>query len=256
MKARMLLAAAAAASVFVAPVLAQHTDPAKPGQPAAKPAQPSAKPAQPEKAPAGMPSPEEMQKYMEAATPGPEHERLRQHFEGTWNVKVTFQHAPGGPEDTSTGTSTDHMVLDGRFVHTSFKGSMNMPGPDGNEMTMPFEGLGYTGFDKVTKKYTSSWMDTMGTGVMHMTGAWDEATKSYTYTGSYEDPVKGTVKMRQVIRIEGPDRHIMDFYTPGDDGKEWKSMTITYTRAAGQPAGRSNAPSAPGNSGNAPGRNR
>jgi hypothetical protein len=33
-------------------------------------------------------------------------------------------------------------------------------------MGMPFEGLGYTGYDNVKKQYFGTWIDSMSTGIM------------------------------------------------------------------------------------------
>jgi hypothetical protein len=251
MKARMFLAAVAAAGFAVAPALAQQTGNlgGKPG--ATQPTKPST-PAQPSKptttgqpttpkpgdTPVGMPSMDEMMKLM---GPGAEHQQLMQQFEGTWDTTCTFQMAPGQPENTSTGTSENHMVLGGRYLTQHFRGTMSMPGMG----EMPFEGMGYTGFDRAKKEWFSTWIDSMGTGQMQSTGTYDAAAKTYTYKGSYEDPAKGHVDVREVIRVESPDRHVMEFYMPGENGQpDFKSMTITYTRAKGGDTGmgRSNAP--------------
>ena len=69
-------------------------------------------------------------------------------------------------------------------------------------------------------------------GVRIMTGQYDPATKSITYTGQMDDIVKpGTkVNVRQVIRIVSPDSYVMEWYETRD-GKEAKIMEIAYSRA-------------------------
>jgi hypothetical protein len=243
----MLLAALAAAGVCVAPALAQSGG--KPGatpRPAttAQPTKPTT--TTPHQQPAGMPSMDEM---MKMTGPVAEHHQLQQQLEGSWDVTCAFRMGPDAPENTSTGTSENKMVLGGRYLSQHFKGTMNMPGMG----EMPFEGMGISGFDRAKNQWFGTWIDNMGTGQMQMTGTYDEATKTYTYKGSYEDPAMGHVDTREVVRIESPDKHVMEFYMPaGPGGQEFKSMTITYTRskAGGQPAtGRTNAPA----SGRAPG---
>jgi hypothetical protein len=99
-------------------------------------------------------------------------------------------------------------------------------------MGMPFEGLGLMGYDNTSGRFQTSWVDNMGTMIMYMTGQYDPAAKSITYTGQMDDIVKpGTkVNVRQVIRLVSHDSHVMEWYETRD-GKEAKIMEITYSRA-------------------------
>jgi hypothetical protein len=76
----------------------------------------------------------------------------------------------------------------------------------------------------------ATWADTMGTGYMASAGQYDEASKSWTMLGSFKDPIGQTVKTRQVITLVSNDKHTFEFYVAGPDGKDFKSMTIVYTR--------------------------
>ena len=49
--------------------------------------------------------------------------------------------------------------LDGRYIKVDVAG--DMPGMG------PFTGFGLTGFDNVSKKFVSTWVDNMGTGMMN-----------------------------------------------------------------------------------------
>lgn len=87
------------------------------------------------------------------------------------------------------------------------------------------------GYDNVTRQFVSSWIDSFGTGIMLMTGKYDPATRVFTYLTDMDDPVKpGTkVKVREVIRLVGPDTHVMEWYE-SRGGKDAKTMEIVYTR--------------------------
>src|SRR5262245_46168717 len=58
---------------------------------------------------------EMMDKWMTFATPGEGHKVLAAKV-GTWTANVTMWHAPGAPPDTSQGTTTMEMIMDGRFL--------------------------------------------------------------------------------------------------------------------------------------------
>jgi len=167
----------------------------------------------------------EMQAQMEAwaklAQPGPQHEMLKM-MEGTFTTDVTSG-MPGMPEQKSTGKTVNAMVLGGRYLQQKFEGTM-----DGQ----PFTGVGYTGYDNNKKKFVGTWMDTMSTTILNMEGTADAAGKVITMTATYDDPMTGKpTSMRTVTTVVSSDKHTFDMYMPGPDGKEFKGMTIVYTRA-------------------------
>src|SRR5439155_6493988 len=77
------------------------------------------------KAPPQMSAAEQemMQKYMQAATPGPEHQRLAK-LAGKWKLQFTSWFAPGAPPQKSEGTAEFKTVLGGRYVQQEVKGDM------------------------------------------------------------------------------------------------------------------------------------
>lgn len=164
-----------------------------------------------------------MEAWQKAATPGPQHRQLAEHFAGTWDTKQTMWMDPSAPPMTSTGRSVNTAVLGGRHVRMDFTGEF---------MGQPFEGVGYSSYDNVKGKYVGSWMDSMSTGQFMAEGDYDAASKTYTYRGEMADPMKpGTMTpVREVVRVLDNDRHVMEFYET-HDGQERKSMQIEYTRA-------------------------
>lgn len=173
--------------------------------------------APPEMTPAQM---AEMEAYMKAGAPGPEHKMLSG-MVGTYDVAVKVWQDPSAPPDASKATATRTMDLDGRVLVERFEGSM---------MGSPFTGLGMTGFDNVSREYWSTWMDSMSTGMMMATGACD-AKHTCSFTGSWNDALKkGPVTMRVQSRWTSPTTEIFEMYGPGKDGKEMKTMEMTYTK--------------------------
>jgi len=122
-----------------------------------------------------------MKKWMDYMTPGNEQKEMAK-CSGDWKVHSKFWMAPGGEATVSEGTCTGEMILGGRYLVMKHKSTM---------MGMPFEGMSIDGFDNAMKIYNSVWVDNMGTGIMYMTGKWNETTKSVDYTGKMVDPMTG-----------------------------------------------------------------
>jgi hypothetical protein len=162
-----------------------------------------------------------MQACVQAGTPGAPHQALAA-MSGTWEATVKTWMDPSQPPMESTGVAEFSMELGGRYLLQKFRGTM---------MGQPYEGLGHTGYDNVQKKYVSTWLDNMSTGIMMSTGTEDPATKKMTYTGSFWEPMSGReMKVDQALSMAGPDRCIFEMYMPGPDGKMVKNMEITYNR--------------------------
>jgi hypothetical protein len=162
-----------------------------------------------------------MDAMMKAGIPGDAH-KLLNNMSGSWNTKATFWMMPGADPTSMEGTSENKWVMGGRYLEQHFAG---------NFMGMPFEGLGYTGYDNVKKQYWGTWMDNMSTGMMMSTGATADGGKTWTFTGSMADPMTGKdSKVDEKITVVDADHHTMEMWGPGPDGKMFKSMEIAYSR--------------------------
>ena len=112
--------------------------------------------------------------------------------------------------------------MGGRYLQTKYNGTM---------MGMPFEGRGTDGYDNIGKQYVSSWVDTMGTGVMYQTGSCDDAGKICTYSGEVWDPMSGKKTMtKSVVTWVDDSTFKNEMYGPAPDGKEMKTMEIVAKR--------------------------
>lgn len=162
-----------------------------------------------------------MELWMKAMTPGEPH-KLLDPFVGTFDFKVTTWMAPGAPPSESTGVSENRWVLGKRYVEQKVTGSF---------MDMPFEGVGYTGYDNVGKHYFGTWMDTMSTGMMTSTGNVEKDGKTFTFLGSMLDPMTGkAAKVKEKITVRSNDEIVMEMWAEAPDGKMFKNMEIVYTR--------------------------
>jgi hypothetical protein len=168
----------------------------------------------------GMDVQELMKKYNELGKPGPHHEFLAG-MAGRWKTRTRSWMGPDGPPMESTGVSEQKMILDGRFLRQDFTGEM---------MGDKFIGIGVTGYDNHTRKYVSTWMDSMSTAIMYFEGEADAGGKTITQTSDYDDPFRGPMKWRSVTRIEDYNTHLFEMFVTGKNGKEERMMEITYTR--------------------------
>jgi len=162
-----------------------------------------------------------MDAVTKAATPGPEHKRFEM-MAGTWTTETKAWMGPGEPM-VSKGKSVHTTILDGRYLKQDF---------DGEFMNAPFKGTGLTGYDNVLKQYVLTWADSMGTGIILMKGAYDDATHTYTFAGTFSDPTTGReTPSKMTLRVTDKNHHVMEWWDTLPDGHVVKVMEISYTRA-------------------------
>ena len=97
-----------------------------------------------------------MEAWKKASIPGEMHKKLND-MVGTFDASVRMWMDPTKPPEDSTAVSVNKWVLGDRFVESKYEGTM---------MGEPFNGLGYTGYDNVQKRYVGTWMDSTTTGIM------------------------------------------------------------------------------------------
>ena len=97
----------------------------------------------------------------------------------------------------------------------------------------PFEGLGLTGYDNVKGEYQSIWLDNMMTGMMYGTGSFDAAKKTVKVSGNFSCPMTGDKNRwyRYEWKVIDNDHHSYISYSKSPNGKEFKEMEISFTRA-------------------------
>jgi hypothetical protein len=213
---RMLVATALIVGLTAGPALAAaaETSQAQPLTPKGPP-----KPAIPK-----PPTQEEMMaNWAKAKTPGEPHKVLES-FVGRWSSHVKMQMDPGQPVQESDGTAEGTMVLGGRYVQVVHHGTV---------MGEPFEGIMLSGYDNLAKKYVATWVDNMGTSIVHYDGSFDKNTKRLMMGARFIDPMTGKpMKTRTVTAFLSPTSWTYEEYAPGAGGKERLVMLITFTKKA------------------------
>lgn len=172
---------------------------------------------------------EQMEAFMKAmealGTPGGEHKILAG-MAGEWDADVKMWGM--GQEEQSKGASSSKMVFKGRFLQTSYEGTMH---------GKPYRGVGMMGFDNLKKHYHMSWYDNGSTAAYTMTGTGSDDGKVLTLTGMWEGPGGMKMNTKFVYTLKDADTFTMEHYTV-NGGKETRDMIMTYTRkkAAAKPA--------------------
>lgn len=164
-----------------------------------------------------------MEAWQKAATPGAQHQQLIEQFAGQWDATITMWMDPAAAPMIETGTSTNTAVLGDRHLRMDYSGQF---------MGQPFDGVGYSGYNNVTGKYFSSWMDNTSTGLHVTHGDYDDASQTYTYRSEMPDMMNpgSTVPVREVVKVVDADHHVIEWFETRD-GEERKTMQIEFTRA-------------------------
>lgn len=156
----------------------------------------------------------------EFMTPGEMHAMMAK-SNGAWNATVISRMTPDARADTSKATAVNKMVMGGRYQQSNFKGSFG---------GYPFEGVSTLAYDNAKKKWVSTWMDNMGTGLMVTEGTYDASTKTINFTGNSTDAMGKECKMRETFTLVDDNTQKMEMFCTYPGGQEYKSMEIVYTR--------------------------
>jgi hypothetical protein len=180
----------------------------------------------------GQPDPQEMMKQMMEMSKLNENHKLLADMNGNWNfaIKMWMSPDPNAKPQESKGTATRKSVMGGRYFVMDVTGKMQMPGPDDKMKDMQFKGMAVEGYDNAKKKFVSSWIDNMGTGIQASEGTYDPASKTFTYTMEMEPMPGMKQQVRELIKVTDKDHMMLEWYE-NRGGQEKKTMEIAYTRA-------------------------
>lgn len=154
-----------------------------------------------------------------APKPGPEHAVLKGH-EGVWDATMESWEKPGAPPMVSKGVETN-TLMGGMWLVTDFKGEF---------MATPFLGHGVMGYDPGKKKYVSTWVDSLSTGLSLGDGTYDAASRTMTQWLEGPDMSGRMMRMRATSETKDADTRVFTMYAPGPNGKEFPGMRVTYMR--------------------------
>lgn len=161
-----------------------------------------------------------MDTYKKLATPGEPH-KLFASLAGSWTTTTKEWMEPGKPPAESTGSAEMKMLLDGRFLQQDYSGVM---------MGQPYSGIGLSAYDNLRKRYVSTWIDSMSTGIFVMEGTASADGKTITLRGQHNEPGGGVMTHRAIWKIADNNTQTFEMYGTHKGGKEMKMMEITYAR--------------------------
>lgn len=199
-----------------------------------------------------------LEAWTSARTPGEAHDHLLRRV-GEWDLTTRTWSEGSVEPQVSRATARRRMVLGGRYLEERVEAEV---------LDAPFQGFGVTGYDNVTRRWWSTWIDTMSTAPVHTVsrptpaaeagegsrGAAGELaagggeavlptqpetleleTELIVMTGSYVDPLSGESReVRTVTRVLDEDREIFEWWEVRPDGSERKTMEIVYQRRRGE----------------------
>ena len=161
-----------------------------------------------------------MEVYSQLATPGIPHKQLAG-LVGSWSTKTRTWLEPNTLPMEGTGTCEQKMLLGERHLQQEYAGEM---------MGSPFSGINLIGYNNHTGKYVSTWIDSMSTGIYYFEGTAGEDGNTITQESSYDDPVRGPMTWRSVMRIVDSNKVEYEMYLVPKAGKEEKMMEMNLTR--------------------------
>jgi hypothetical protein len=170
-------------------------------------------------APAAPTLEDDIARSMDASRPGAE-QRSLDPLVGTWNVDLRWLGA--GRETRASGTSENRWILGGRFLLCE---STAGDGPSRVEATTIY------GFDGRQKRFFSLALNNLATSYEERSGTYDPVTQSFLLSGRERDESTGSVLVqRQVLKIEGPDRHVLSLYVDAGGRAPVKLVEAVFTR--------------------------
>lgn len=149
-----------------------------------------------------------------------DHERLDA-LAGTFRFERTTN-LPGNPPLHSSGTSENRWILDGNYLECR---STEGEGAGKSESLVTY------GFDTRRRVYFALLLGSRGNNYQNLEGFYDEPARSFVLIG--RDPGDGRVpgpKLRQVVRIEAPQRYVVELFAVPLAGLPQKLIEIQYTR--------------------------
>ena len=146
-----------------------------------------------------------------------EHARLAK-LAGLWNVKQSLWVQPGRPQ-MDVGTAEFITVLGGRALRQDLRISS----------ATPFQGIGFTGYDTLTRTYFTSWMDVNFTDLLVLRGDRDEGTNTWRFSGSMPAVGGTSIPTRQELHVLDEDRFIVRYFETRQ-GSEKLVVQLEYSR--------------------------
>ena len=164
-------------------------------------------------------APQSTDEWAALSEPGASH-RLLAPLEGNWTTEMKFWSQPGVGESSSQGKSSFKWIMGGRFLKEEVLGSV---------LEQTFQGLGLMGYDNAKRRFTTVWVDSFNTGIATAEGTYAADNQKFSFVGSTYDPlINGVKETKSEIDIVNADQFVFRMFDTAPDGREFKSLEITY----------------------------
>lgn len=162
-----------------------------------------------------------MKAWNDFKTPGNMHKWMEK-TNGTWEADISMWINPSASPDKSKGTIIQSSIMGGRYVVGKYSGTV---------FGQKTEGQTTMGYDNAKKLFVSTWIDNQGTGIVYLSGNYDEKTKTLNLSGYQTDPMTGKDRnIREEMTIIDDDSYTITMIGSSPDGKEMKFMEALYKR--------------------------
>jgi len=175
----------------------------------------------------------DMPAWVRRGLPGPGHAALAP-LAGTWRVQMGVYATLGRSADAPPITSDDlvtrrQWVAGGRYLEDTTEGTLAQS---------RYWRRGWLGYDNMAARYEWVTIDETNAGMMRYVSRTGSGPQTrIDLFGTFVDQgvageafVGKTVPMRTLIRIEGPDRHVIELYFTPPGRKEALATRAVYTR--------------------------
>ena len=141
-------------------------------------------------------------------------------YTGDWKAEFIMWMDPTQPPMKEQLTVHRETIMNGLFLTSHYTGF---------SMGMNYEGTSTIGYSMEKKKYVSSWIDNMNSGISYMEGKLSDDGKSIEFHGTEVDAVTGKDKpVREVLTFVDDTHQKIEIFVTTDE-KEVK--TIEYNLA-------------------------
>jgi hypothetical protein len=176
-------------------------------------------------------SPQSPPPFVVRGLPGDGHKAM-QALAGDWRVEMSLFAAMGTPQHPTTSTDLvahREWIGSGRFLRDVTEGTFG---------GSPYYRMGTLGYSNMDNRFEWVTQDGLNANMMIYQGAPQSGpqfpaslTGSFTDQGLLGETSAGrTIRQRTLIRIEGPDRNIMEIYFTPPGGRERLVDRKVYTR--------------------------
>jgi hypothetical protein len=159
-----------------------------------------------------------------AAKPSVDHERLDA-LAGTFRFERTAT-LPGRAPERTTGVSENRWVLGNRYLECR-----SLEGEGAGEGASQSGSVVTYGFDLRRRVYFALLIGSRGTNYQNLEGFYDEPAHSFVLIGKDAgDGRQPGPKLRQIVRVDSRDRHVVEIYAVAPGRLPQKVIEITYSR--------------------------